>query len=106
MMNDGDLAAVPIGVIHEEFVLQNENNQVTTKAIWLLSTQEVLGSGLKNLPTSGKLNHTAAENQNQSQPENSNKTTAFSSNQLSFQLPIAISGLLKSREMDVLPLPL
>ena len=40
MMNDGDLAAVPIGVIHEEFVLQNENNQVTTKAIWLLSTQE------------------------------------------------------------------
>ena len=68
--------------------------------------EEVLGSGLKNLPTSGKLNHTAAENQNQSQPENSNKTTAFSSNQLSFQLPIAISGLLKSREMDVLPLPL
>ena len=66
----------------------------------------MLGSGLKNLPTSGKLNHTAAENQNQSQPENSNKTTAFSSNQLSFQLPIAISGLLKSREMDVLPLPL
>lgn len=72
----------------------------------ILSNYFLLGSGLKNLPTSGKLNHTAAENQNQSQPENSNKTTAFSSNQLSFQLPIAISGLLKSREMDVLPLPL